>query len=71
MDREKPLINQPLFLFYLFIVIYAGIHVLTWTLIRYRLPIDALLVIFAGLGITDLLTRIPKLNQWIQQYIEI
>jgi hypothetical protein len=30
-------------------LIYAAIHILTWTLIRYRLPIDAVTTIFAAL----------------------
>jgi 4-amino-4-deoxy-L-arabinose transferase-like glycosyltransferase len=64
-ERKKPLIMQPLFLMYMFIVIYTGIHVLTWTLIRYRLPVDALLVIFAGLAIVDLANRVPALKKWV------
>ena len=70
-ERVKPLIKQPLFLLYLFILIYTGMHVLTWTLVRYRLPVDALLVIFAGLGIIDLLMRIPRIKKWTQQHIDI
>jgi len=42
-------------LLYLFIVIYTVIHLLSWTLIRYRLPVDAVLLIFAGFAITHLL----------------
>ena len=42
---------SPFALVYLFMLIYTGIHVFTWTLIRYRLPVDAFLVIFAGLTI--------------------
>jgi hypothetical protein len=49
---------SPLTLLYLFMLVYTGIHVLTWTLIRYRLPVDAMLVIFAGYGILDLLERV-------------
>jgi hypothetical protein len=41
----------------LFILIYTGVHLFSWTLIRYRLPVDALLINFAGLGITTLLER--------------
>jgi len=37
---------------------YAGIHLLTWTLIRYRLPIDAVLLVFAGLALVDLQARL-------------
>ncbi|MFQ5420246.1 MAG: hypothetical protein ACE5EY_07775, partial [Anaerolineae bacterium] len=50
-------LKTPTALFLLFMLIYTGIHVLTWTLIRYRLPIDALLIIFAGAAILDLAER--------------
>lgn len=63
--REKPLARQPLGLIYIYIVVYAAIHILTWTLIRYRLPVDAILVVFAGYGIIDLLGRIPTLRSWL------
>jgi hypothetical protein len=65
-NRVKPLVKQPLFLLYTFIVIYTGIHILTWTLVRYRLPVDAVLVIFAGLAIVDLMGRVPILEKWVR-----
>ena len=43
-------IASPKFLLVLFALIYTVIHVLTWTLIRYRLPVDAVLLVFAGLA---------------------
>jgi 4-amino-4-deoxy-L-arabinose transferase-like glycosyltransferase len=64
--RSKPLFKQPLGLLYLYILIYAAVHVLTWTLIRYRLPIDAILVVFAGYGLIDLINRIPKARDWLE-----
>jgi 4-amino-4-deoxy-L-arabinose transferase-like glycosyltransferase len=45
---------------YLFMITYAGIHLLTWTLIRYRLPIDAVLLMFAGLALVDLQARLRR-----------
>lgn len=39
---------------YLFIVIHTGIHLLSWPSPRYRLPVDALLMIFAGLALIEL-----------------
>jgi 4-amino-4-deoxy-L-arabinose transferase-like glycosyltransferase len=62
--RQKPMIVQPVFLLYLFVVVYTLIHILTWTLIRYRLPVDAVLVIFAGLAVVDILERIPALRKY-------
>jgi 4-amino-4-deoxy-L-arabinose transferase-like glycosyltransferase len=39
---------------YLFIAAYTGIHLLSWTLIRYRLPVDAILLLFAGAALVDI-----------------
>ena len=39
-------------------LVYSGIHILTWTLIRYRIPVDVILVIFAGYGLLDLAERV-------------
>ena len=41
-------------LFYLFIGVYTLIHLLSWALIRYRLPVDALLILFAGLAAAEM-----------------
>jgi len=45
-----------------FIISYSLIHLLTWTLVRYRLPIDALLVIFASVGVLELAERFTFLR---------
>jgi uncharacterized protein with PQ loop repeat len=57
---EKALLDwkSPVTLLLLFSFLYTGIHVLTWTLIRYRLPIDAILLIFAGCALADIYQRI-------------
>ncbi|WP_420643999.1 hypothetical protein [Candidatus Leptofilum sp.] len=54
--RER--LASPFTLLYLFMLAYTGIHVLTWTLIRYRIPVDVILVIFAGYGLLDLTERV-------------
>jgi 4-amino-4-deoxy-L-arabinose transferase-like glycosyltransferase len=54
------LFTSPTGLLILFAVIYTSIHVLTWTLIRYRLPVDAALIPFAGLAIFDLYSRVNQ-----------
>ena len=41
-------------LLWLFVAVYSAIHLLSWSLIRYRLPVDAVLVIFAGLAVIEL-----------------
>jgi hypothetical protein len=44
-------------LLYLFIVFYTLLHVLTWAMVRYRLPVDAVLIPFAALALTYLNER--------------
>lgn len=44
-----------LLLLYLFFIIYSGIHILSWAQVRYRLPVDAVLILFAALAAGDLL----------------
>jgi 4-amino-4-deoxy-L-arabinose transferase-like glycosyltransferase len=51
-------ITSPTILLYLFITVYTLIHLLSWALIRYRLPVDAVLLVFAGLAFADLYQRI-------------
>jgi exopolysaccharide biosynthesis polyprenyl glycosylphosphotransferase len=41
-----------------FVLTYMFIHLLSWALIRYRLPVDAVLVVFAGVGVVDLAYRV-------------
>jgi len=64
-SRKKPLIIQPVFLLYLFVFVYSMIHILTWTMVRYRLPVDAVLLVFAGLAVVDLAERIPMLRKLV------
>lgn len=37
----------------LFAAVYTTIHLLSWALIRYRLPVDAVFLVFAGLAIRE------------------
>jgi 4-amino-4-deoxy-L-arabinose transferase-like glycosyltransferase len=39
---------------YLFMVIHTGIHLLSWPSPRYRLPVDAVLMVFAGIALIEL-----------------
>jgi hypothetical protein len=41
------------------------IHFLTWTMVRYRLPVDAVLLVFAGLAVVDLAERVPILRKLV------
>lgn len=68
-QRPKPFkqfITSPLMLVFSFIIFYTGIHLLSWALIRYRLPVDAVLIIFAGLGIVDIVTRIISRHRTVK-----
>lgn len=38
----------------LFIILYTGIHLLSWALIRYRLPVDAILLLYAAFPVSAL-----------------
>jgi hypothetical protein len=53
--RLRP--GDPAFLLVLFAAVYTAIHLLSWALIRYRLPVDAVLLPFAGLALVDLAGR--------------
>jgi 4-amino-4-deoxy-L-arabinose transferase-like glycosyltransferase len=45
---------------YLFMVIHTGIHLLSWPAPRYRLPVDAVLMVFAGLALCELARQIKN-----------
>ncbi len=47
----------------LFAGVYSAIHLLTWALIRYRLPVDAVLLIFAAVGVVRQPIRSPKVGK--------
>lgn len=66
-DRGRAAIREPIGLLILFVVIYSAIHLLSWSLIRYRLPVDAVLVAFAGYGMVDLAQRIRVIREQASQ----
>jgi hypothetical protein len=49
----------------LFIVFYSLLHILTWAMVRYRLPVDAALIPFAGLALAGLAARMLPNRRWI------
>lgn len=51
------LISSPESLLLIFVSIYAAIHLLTWALIRYRLPIDAVLIPFAAMAVVNIIQQ--------------
>ena len=54
---------------YLFILVYTGVHLLTWTLIRYRLPVDAILLVFAGVALIQLHEKLTRRYPQIQNIL--
>ncbi len=42
----------------LFCVFYTILHVMTWAMVRYRLPVDAVLLLFAAVALQDLYGRL-------------
>jgi hypothetical protein len=44
-------------LLYLFVLVYSLLHIFSWAMSRYRLPVDAVLLLFAALAIVDLANR--------------
>ena len=55
-------------LLYLFMGFYTLLHVLTWAMVRYRLPVDAVLLPFAALAVTETCGRIyRRIARWINQ----
>jgi len=48
----------------LFILFYTALHLLSWALVRYRLPVDAVFMLYAGLAFRDLSARVGfELNE--------
>ena len=52
------------FILYLFAFSYTAVHLLSWALIRYRLPVDAVLLIFAGAALVDLRKKLMQSRYW-------
>ena len=53
-------LESPIGMLVMFVSIYSLIHLLSWSLIRYRLPVDAVLLVFAGLAVVDLTRRVIR-----------
>jgi 4-amino-4-deoxy-L-arabinose transferase-like glycosyltransferase len=46
--------SRSIVLLYLFIAVYTAIHLLTWAQIRYRLPVDAILIPFSAFAFSNI-----------------
>lgn len=58
MSRRNWRRTMPLLIFSL---VYTAVHLLSWALIRYRLPVDAVLLVFAAVAVERLLARVGLL----------
>jgi 4-amino-4-deoxy-L-arabinose transferase-like glycosyltransferase len=67
----RNLVTSPQGLLILFALFYSGIHILIWTLIRYRLPVDAVLIPFAGLALFDVAQRLSLKFPIVQRLIKV
>jgi hypothetical protein len=60
--RTPGVVSRNLLLF-LFAGFYTLLHVFTWAMVRYRLPVDAVLLPFAAMAIADLRQRL-RVARW-------
>lgn len=60
------LFTSPTGLLLTFAIIYTSIHLLTWALIRYRLPVDAALLPFAALALSSLYEQVRRKQHAVQ-----
>ncbi|MEA3335286.1 MAG: glycosyltransferase family 39 protein [Chloroflexota bacterium] len=50
-----------------YMIVYTAIHIASWANVRYRLPVDVFLIIFAAYAIDDLLWRVLKIGSGKQK----
>ncbi len=55
---QRVFVFTPLALILLFAVFYSVMHIFTWAMPRYRLPVDAVMLPFAALAVIDLARRL-------------
>jgi len=55
--KGKLVARPDVLILFVFIGIYTVIHLLSWALIRYRLPVDAIFLLFASYAILDFVKR--------------
>ena len=59
-DKKIDIKSEYLLLLFAFILTYSLIHIMSWANVRYRLPVDAILIVFAGYGLWDIGLRIQE-----------
>jgi len=58
--RRRLSLTSVEFLLLLFSLFYVTLHLLSWSLIRYRLPVDAIWLLFAGFALVTIATRLQR-----------
>ena len=48
--------------------LYTAIHIASWANVRYRLPVDAILILFAGLALATLWQQITSARSNVQTF---
>ncbi len=65
--RENGGLRSPGALLLLFAFVYSAVHLLSWSLIRYRLPVDAVMLVFAARGLLSVTGWLPVVNGAIRR----
>jgi 4-amino-4-deoxy-L-arabinose transferase-like glycosyltransferase len=51
----------------LFMIIHTGVYAISWTMIRYRIPLDAILIPFAAVAIVQIIKSLQ--NSYVFKYV--
>lgn len=54
------ILGSPGTLLLVFFLVYSGIHIVSWALVRYRLPVDAVLIVFAALSVHEFILWVDR-----------
>ncbi len=65
--EENGGLRSPGALLLLFAFVYSAVHLLSWSLIRYRLPVDAVMLVFAARGLLGVAGWLPVVNGAIRR----
>jgi 4-amino-4-deoxy-L-arabinose transferase-like glycosyltransferase len=59
-NERSALSFEYVLLLFAFVLLYSFIHIVSWANVRYRLPVDAVLIVFAGYGLWDIYLRLRQ-----------
>jgi 4-amino-4-deoxy-L-arabinose transferase-like glycosyltransferase len=66
-SQGRRLFSSEILILYLFIIMYTAVHLLSWALVRYRLPVDAVLIIFASATLVEIQIKLAQRPSKIQK----